>query len=305
MFRAFVLGAAVALGLASAARADLTIAPNNDAHMLGVTLVGPGITINSSSASGDASQFGTFTGGSSIGGGFFESGVVISTGNVASAPGPNEGDNISTGFGGAGDADLDAIVAPETTEDAAVLTLTITSTGGNVFFNYIFASEEYNEFVNSEFNDVFAFFLDGQNIALIPGTTTPVAINTVNGGGPTFGTNPSHPEFYHNNDLDDGGPFFNIEYDGFTSVFTASATGLSPGEHTLEIKIADTGDDIYDSAVFLQAGTLSGEEPGPVAPIPEPATWLMLIAGFGALGLALRRRQNPVTAARGVDAARG
>ncbi|OOP55722.1 MAG: hypothetical protein AYP45_13160 [Candidatus Brocadia carolinensis] len=47
-------------------------------------------------------------------------------------------------------------------------------------FQYVFASEEYNEFVGAGFNDVFGFFVDGVNIALIPSTTMPVAIDNVN-----------------------------------------------------------------------------------------------------------------------------
>ena len=62
-----------------------------------------------------------------------------------------------------------------------------------VNFRYVFASNEYPDFVCSKFNDVFAFFVSGpkplqvvtmanQNIALIPGTNLPVAINTINPG---------------------------------------------------------------------------------------------------------------------------
>jgi hypothetical protein len=83
-----------------------------------------------------------------------------------------------------------------------------------------------------------------------------VAINNVN-----LGANSS---FYNNNDP---GPFA-FEYDGFTDVFTASLGGLQIGStYTLKLAIADRGDSILDSGVFLQAGSLGGEPPGEP---PEP-----------------------------------
>ena len=102
---------------------------------------------------------------------------------------------------------------------------------------------------------------------MIPGTDTPVSINNVNGGNP-FGSNASNPDLFNNNDLTDGGPFFDIEYDGFTDVFTAEITGLDPGTNNIKIAIADAGDSSFDSAVFIEGGTFSST-PNPVIPNPE------------------------------------
>ncbi len=63
-----------------------------------------------------------------------------------------------------------------------MLTIHFTPTGNQVRFSYVFASEEYNEYVGSEYNDLFAFFVGGTNYAVLPGTSTPVAINNVNCG---------------------------------------------------------------------------------------------------------------------------
>lgn len=143
---------------------------------------------------------------------------------------------------------------------------------------------------------MFGFFLDGVNIALLPGTTTPVSINNVNGGNP-LGTKAQNPQFFINNDQSNGRPFFNLQYDGFTKVFTASAKGLSSGKHTIKLAIADAGDSILDSAVFIQGGTFSSELPS--KSVPEPTTMLGILA-FGIFGTtsSLNRKQQNNTAAK-------
>jgi hypothetical protein len=266
--------------LINSAHAGLVVTQNNDANALVNNILGSGVSTSNLSIAGASSAFGTFSGGISAGIGI-ESGIMLSTGNVIDAIGPNSSDSKSTSHGTAGDSDLTTI-AGNTTFDAATLTFDFISDGGNIFFDYVFASEEYNEFVNSTVNDSFAFFLDGSNIALIPGTNTPVSINTVNGGNPV-GTNASNSEYFNNNDISDGGPFFDIEYDGFTNVFQASFLGLSAGNHTISLKIADAGDSAYDSTVFIQASSFTDG----VSSIPEPST--LAIFSLALLGLRIRQ----------------
>jgi hypothetical protein len=215
-----------------------------------------------------------------VGGGFFNDGIILSSGNVDDAEGPNDSDNTSTDFGTPGDSELDTL-AGDDTFDAAIFEIDFTTAGGDLFFNYRFASEEYNEFVDSSFNDVFGFFLDGTNIAKIPGTNDPVSVNNVN--------NTTNSSFFNDNDPSDTGTPFDIEYDGFTDTFSAGATGLSSGSHLLELKVADTSDATYDSAVFIQSGTLS-DEPG--ADIPIPSTVGLFLAGLAGLGLVARCRRR-------------
>ncbi|GGA17658.1 hypothetical protein CYANOKiyG1_31950 [Okeania sp. KiyG1] len=254
----------------------ISITPTSNGNDLLNEVLGSGITIVPDSINyiGASGASGTFTDGLSSGIGI-DSGIVITTGQAIDAKGPNESDRKTTDNKLPGDSDLDGLIPEEqTTFDATILEFDFESEGGDVFFDYVFASEEYVEWTNSKFNDVFGFFLNGTNIALIPGTSTPVAINTVNGGKP-LGTDASNPQFFNNNDPSEGGPFFDLEYDGFTNVFTAQALGLSAGTHKIRLAIADAGDAFYDSAVFIKANSFSdmledSETTSEPTPGPEP-----------------------------------
>ncbi|NEN92287.1 MAG: PEP-CTERM sorting domain-containing protein [Okeania sp. SIO3H1] len=247
----------VALSGVTAAQA-ISITPTSNGNDLVNEILGSGITIapDSINYTGTGGASGIFTDGllSGIG---IDSGIILTTGTATDAKGPNSSDKKTTDNKLPGDSDLDGLILEEqTTFDATILEFDFESEGGDLYFNYVFASEEYVEWTNSKFNDVFGFFLNGTNIALIPGTSTPVAINTVNGGKP-LGTDASNPEFFNNNDPSEGGPFFDIEYDGFTNLFTAQALGLSAGTHHIRLAIADAGDAFLDSAVFIQANSFS------------------------------------------------
>lgn len=212
---------------------------------LAQSLVGAGLTISNVSYTGSNISAGQFTGGVSEGLNI-ESGVMLSSGNIADAAGPNESESTSTSLDLPGDPDLDGLIPGFSTNDATVLEFDFDAAGGTFTFEYVFGSEEYNEFVNSSFNDVFGFFLDGENIALVPGTMTPVSINNVNAG--------LNGELYNNNspfDLGTPTPFL-TEADGFTVVLQATAT-IEPGTHHIKLAIADAGDTILDSWVFLAA----------------------------------------------------
>ena len=127
---------------------------------------------------------------------------------LSTAVGPNDqggaGDDL-LGFSG-GDADLDQL-AGVSTYDAAVLEFDFIPASDTLTFDYVFGSEEYNEYVCGTVNDAFGFFLSGpgiagpytngaENIALVPGTTTQVSINTVNNG--TVGSSGSASNFFMN-----------------------------------------------------------------------------------------------------------
>ncbi len=231
--------------------------------LVAALLGGGDVTVSNVQYHGVEAAAGTFTGGNGIIG--FDSGIVLSTGSAADVAGPNLSDFMSGSNGAPGDDDLDALVAEQEVQtfDAAVLEFDFVPSHDIITFEYVFASEEYNEFVNSPFNDVFAFFLNGDNVALIPGNATPVAINNVNGGNP-FGINASHPDLYINNDLDDGGGTVNTELDGLTVVLMVEAEVIADETNHIKLAIGDAGDDLLDSAVFIKAGSFVDTRP-PVA----------------------------------------
>lgn len=236
----------------------LVVTTSSDANTLVNSILGSGITVvgTPTYSGANAGASGTFTGGLDLIG--ISSGLLLTTGDASGAVGPNS----QTGYTGAG----------WTTS----LKFDFTTTGGDLYFNYVFASEEYNEFVNSQYNDIFQLLVNGVNIAKIPTTSTDVTINNVNLG--------SFSQYYNNNE----NGAVNIQYDGFTDVFTASALGLSAGTHTIEFLISDVGDQNLDSAVFIQGGSFS-DTPTPPG-VPDAGSTALLIAlGFGGLA-AFRRR---------------
>ena len=237
-----------------------TLTPNN----LASTLVGSGVTISNVQYAGANGAAGTFTGGGTGDGSIigFDQGVILSSGSVANVVGPNQHDNTTTNNGQPGDADLNGLVG-QTTQDAAVLSFNFTADASSVSFRYVFASEEYNEYVGSTFNDVFGFFVNGstRDADCAKVDDQPVSVNTINGGNP-FGTDATHPELYRNNSLSDPGPAtIDTEMDGLTTVLLCQAPVLANQTNTMKLAIADVTDSLYDSNVFIEAGSLTTVPP--------------------------------------------
>lgn len=235
--------------------------PNNAVFNV---LLGSGVNAYGVTSLGSAPiSIGTFTnGGPAIG---MNSGVYLCTGNInqtgVSLSGSATGNFFSEQLNSPGDADLQAIVG-NTTFDAAVLQFYFIPAGDSIKFRYVFSSEEYNEWVNSQFNDVFAFLLTGPipgggmynntNIALVPGTNIPVSINNVNNGdwtGCSFGPCSNCAYYVDNCNAQ------NFAFDGMTVVLTARAAVVPCDTYLIKLAVADVGDGAFDSMVFLEANS--------------------------------------------------
>ena len=229
-------------------------------------LLGEGVEVFNVTFSGGPEQIGSFEcNGCNIG---IENGFIIASGDVQVAQGPNSlgSATLGGGFFGATDPDLELINPNFATNDAAVLEFDFIAGGDQVEFRYVWSSEEYPEYVFSSFNDVFGFFLSGPgingpytnnavNIALVPGTNLPVTIDNVNNGNGGFGPC-TNCQYYVNNDFNPSP--LSVQFDGFTTVLTASASNLECGEtYHIKIAVADAGDTAYDSAVFIEAGSFA------------------------------------------------
>lgn len=255
----------------SAVHAQLVV-DNNVNAVDGVqnVLLGGGVTASNITFSGVNEQIGSFncaTCNLNL-----ASGLVMGSGNVSGAIGPNTSGSTnntpSSGFG-ATDPDL-AELSGFSLNDAAVLQFDFIPTGDSLAFNFVFGSDEYPEFANGSFNDAFGFFLSGPgisgpylnnaaNIALIPNTTIPVTINNLNNGTSNAGPC-EYCQYYVNNLNSFSSPATAIQCDGFTTVLTAYAQVVCGETYHIKLAIADAGDTSYDSFVFLQAGSFQSNQ---------------------------------------------
>jgi gliding motility-associated-like protein len=190
-----------------------------------------------------------------------EKGLLLTSGDAANAIGPNNQTGATGANNAPGDADLDFLSIQsgngQESNDACIVEMDVYVTTDELTFEYVFGSEEYPEFVNSSYNDIFAFLVSGpgivgdpglggaENIAVLPGTNTPVQINSVN--------NLLNWEYYRNTQIND-----ELQYDGHTSDFmgvkkslTARIDAIPCNTYHLKLAVADRGDFSLDSGVFI------------------------------------------------------
>ena len=247
---------------------QLVVTPAQPAALLASTLAGPGVTILSPTLTCPGIANGTFTAtGTPLA---MSGGIVLTNGHSAACAGP-EGPLVSFTNGTAGDPAMAPFLPPGTaTVDACILEFDMVASGDSIGFNYQFGSEEYRNAVCSIYTDVFAFFLSGPgivgapNIALVPGTTIPVEINSVNNGGVGTVGGAAH---IHCTSLGAGSPFTayyidntggtTMTYRGYTTKFRAVHEVTPCDTYHLKLSIVDAGNGQYDSGVFLEAASLT------------------------------------------------
>ena len=191
----------------------------------------------------------------------FENGIILSTGKINNAPGPNSylsDDGGSMGWDG--DIDLNQALGLSNSFNATILEFDFIPLGNNISFDYIFSSEQYltNPTSNQcNFTDGFVFLLKEasattyDNLAVIPGTSTPVKVNTVRGPGTIC---PPANAAYFDAFNDTNHP---TNYNGQTVVLTAQANVIPGTTYHIKLVIADEGNYRYDSAIFLGGGSFN------------------------------------------------
>lgn len=188
----------------------------------------------------------------------FPEGIILSTGKIIDACGPNYFISDDTAPGWTGDQDLNYALGISNSINATVLEFDFIPIGNQISFDYIFASEEYHGSATCTYSDGFAFLLkevgttNYQNLALIPNTAIPVKVTTVHpeilGGCPA--QNEQYFEAFN-------GPEYPTNFNGQTKVLTARATVIPNTPYHIKLVIADEGNYRYDSAIFLRGGSFN------------------------------------------------
>ena len=188
----------------------------------------------------------------------FQSGIVLSTGRLSNVPGPNNSLSDDNASNWSGDNDLEIALQESNTTNATILEFDFTTLANQISFRYIFASEEYQEGDSNtcQFSDLFGFLIrpasetQYQNIALVPGTQTPVKVTTVHPLIP--GGCEAENETYFDTFNNTVAP---INFNGQTTILTATAATIPNITYHVKLVIADEQNFRFDSAVFLEAGS--------------------------------------------------
>ena len=274
-----------------------TVSQKNDTTVTTADIVnrlsGSGLTITNPVYSGDNVQVGVFDNFGFLldptGANDFSSGVILSTGSVepvVATGGTNTLDNQTTSISGTSSTDVEL---NETGFDHAKLTFTVVPTFDTLILDFVFGSDEYNEYVYAA-NDSLKIMVDGTNCALTPDNQG-FSINAVNrateyppvgaGAGPFVSSN---PELYINNDpgLDSGEAStanFSTQMDGFTKRVTCRASVTPNVPVNVAVGVTDKLDETYDSWAFFRAKSLRAEPGGDLGDAPNSYQTLLSSSG--------------------------
>jgi len=267
-----LLVAASVFGAGPNAHGQLVANDSLTADQMVQILVGNGITYLNPVLNCERDGAGKFRSVSSNLG--LDSGIILTSGRIETTLNPFtifgvSGPAInfaSYSTNNAGDFQLDSLLQinnpNQSTTDVCILEFDFVPDGDSLIFDYVFGSEEYPEFACTGFNDIFAFLISGPgipnatNIALVPGTNIPVAINSINdntSGSPSctnMGPGSPFQQYYVNNESGQ-----TVTYDGFTTVLAARSEVIPCTTYHIKLAIADVGDQGFDSGVFLAANS--------------------------------------------------
>lgn len=247
---------------------------SNLTQTLSSLLFGSCVSVTNLTYTGSSSAIGYFSDNSGEIDSAFSYGLLLTTGNVFNAVGPNNSSSSGTANGFPGDTDLDSLIPGYITYDASIIEFDFTSVSDTVIASKIvFASEEYPEFVGTSFNDVFGFYISGpgiagtKNLALVPNTSDPISINSVN--------QDSNSVYFVDNT---NGTTW--QYDGRTTIIELRQAVVPGQTYHFKIAIADAGDEIFDSGVLIKAGSFNGNTQLPQANFSAVTDTSNLTANF-------------------------
>lgn len=233
-----------------ATAAELPINTSATAMDMAEEMFGTGVQIVSASYTGAADSSGIYTNGDSVAPGVTPSdtGVILSTGYATSITNSTGDANTSANTSGvmstAGDADLSQI-AGTTTYDAAIFEASFIPEGTMLTMQITFSSEEYLEYVGSEFNDAVGIWVNGVQAELRVGEGD-ITVNNINDG--------SNENLYVHNPADS--EVANTEMDGFTITLSLDAPVIAGAVNTIRIGVADASDDQYDSNLLIAGNSV-------------------------------------------------
>ncbi len=260
-------------------------------------LLGQGVRVGNVTYSGNKAAIAHFSFSSPIVD--VDNGILLSTGSAFNAIGPNNYPYTTTGFLDVktqrklkGDKDLNKI-AHNMSFDAAILEFDFIPLNNKISFTYMFGSEEYPEYVDSRYNDVFGFFITGpkyrsKNLATLPLSIVPISINSINqhenkngfvdndffmdvkptkvlpGQAKTAGKKEENEKYeipfkINKKKQKKLNPALMqaLQYDGLTRELEAWCYVIPYQKYHIKIAIGDVGDNSYDSGVFLAGGTFN------------------------------------------------
>ncbi|RRO17398.1 T9SS type B sorting domain-containing protein [Flavobacteriaceae bacterium 14752] len=189
----------------------------------------------------------------------FDNGIVLTTGRLSNVPGPNNSLSDDDAPNWSGDQDLENSLGITNTINATIFEFSFVPQANSISFRYIFASEEYRENNSStcNFSDAFAFLIrpiggQFQNLALVPGTNTPVQVTTVRPEIPGACDAINEEFFGQFNDVD--AP---INFNGETAILTAESDVVAGQTYEIKLVIADETNFRFDSAVFIEGNSFN------------------------------------------------
>lgn len=188
----------------------------------------------------------------------FEQGLLLSTGHVVEAAGPNDELINSGGTSWLGDSDLDDLLGVSS-RNATIIEFDFVPLSNTISFDFMMASEEYTGATGGTdectYSDAFAFLLtdaenNTTNLAVIPGTTTPILTTNIH---PENASCPAINEEYFGEYITEDLPPMN--FNGRTVVFTAQSPVVIGETYHIKLVVADDSDTQYDTGIFLKSGS--------------------------------------------------